>query len=628
MSNIVNYEVYVYESNAWDLLARYPSEKRGEAIEYAKSVEFSQSKPTKVIRETYDLDTQKFQESLIYLSEYNKVSSLKKKPAPVAYPQLNIKQQKKQVTAVEALGKLFFVISVSLLGSALMATVFLKAVAEIGFVSSDLSSHFVFAMFIMFFLLLSIPMSLRWVPWDVLSGKTSTYTMASPNTSADEPDEPEEKNAIPDEQGIGRRLSRGISKTFFRVWDSLTGASTAAEEEEPSESEPLPPPPPPAPAPEEPEEMQEAEENFVPPEMAENKAAAPEISERPAEAAPAAEEKTTVPKELEKEHILLTTFLATLLKILQQQNVQLDTYARFGIALFISGACEQLSQKHGLNTPQNRTLLCSMLEVMGTSKDIAELFHDKIGEYALEPKYLPLIQGGSKAMDVFIQAPAAPETLNTMRQSMTKWLSPDQNAAPQSGIVTVMFTDMVGSTHFTQTLGDRLAQQLIRKHNAIVRQALSACNGREIKLTGDGTMASFSSASNAVDAAIAIQKTVARYNRQSPTVPLEIRIGLNAGEPIIEENDMFGTTVQIAARICNLADRDQIYVSNVVKELSAGKSYHFKDLGEHTLKGINHPQAVYEVLWDEAASEEKAPAAEPVSSPREEKPLEEALPEF
>lgn len=626
MSNIVNYEVYVYESNAWDLLARYPSEKRSEAIEYAKSVEFTQSKPTKVIRETYDLDTQKFQESLIYLSEYTKVSSLKKKPAPVAFPPLNLKQQKKQVSTIEALAKLFFVISVSLLGSALMATVFLKAVAEIGFISSDLSSHFVFAMFIMFFLLLSIPMSLRWVPWDVLSGKPSAYTMASGDDPGDEDSAPEMINGVPDEQGIGRRLSRGVSKAFFRVWDSLTGGSTAAAEEEPPEAEaPLPPPPPPPP--EEPEAKEDEEENFVPPEMTENKTAEPTLPPPPDEAAPAAtEEKTAVPRELEKEHILLTTFLATLLKILQQQNVRLDTYARFGIALFISGACEQLSQKHGLSAQQNRTLLCSMLEVMGTSKDIAELFHDKIGEYVLEPRYLPLIQGGNKAMDTFIQAPTAPETLNTMRQSMMKWLSPDQDSSPQSGIVTVMFTDMVGSTHFTQTLGDRLAQQLIRKHNAIVRQALSACNGREIKLTGDGTMASFSSASNAVDAAIAIQKTVARYNRQSPTVPLEIRIGLNAGEPIIEENDMFGTTVQIAARICSLADKDQIYVSNVVKELSAGKAYHFKDLGEHTLKGINRPQAVYEVVWDEAAPEEKEPVSESVSG--EEKTFEAALPEF
>ena len=130
----------------------------------------------------------------------------------------------------------------------------------------------------------------------------------------------------------------------------------------------------------------------------------------------------------------------------------------------------------------------------------------------------------------------------------------------------------------TQTYGDKLAQELVHRHNTIVRQALTACNGEEIKQTGDGIMASFVWASNALDAAIAIQRAVNEYNRESPTVPLEIRIGLNSGEPIVENNDLFGLTVQIAARICAKADKNQIFVSSVVKELAAGKSYVFKGL--------------------------------------------------
>ena len=162
-----------------------------------------------------------------------------------------------------------------------------------------------------------------------------------------------------------------------------------------------------------------------------------------------------------------------------------------------------------------------------------------------------------------------------------------------------MFTDMVSSTHVTQMLGDRMAQQLVRSHNTIVRKALQICGGIEIKHTGDGIMASFPWASNAVDAAVAIQQAVAEHNRQSPTVPLKIRIGLNSGELIVENNDLFGHTVQLASRVCSQADANQIYVSAVVvKELSAQKNYTFKPLGDFSLKGIDDPQQLYEVVWN------------------------------
>ena len=620
MASIINYEVYVYESGIWDLLARYPSEKRSDAIEYAKSVEFSQNKPTKVIRETYDLDTQKFQESLVYLSEYTKVSSLQKPKPMVKFPPLNIKQPKKEVSIIEAFGRLFLVISVSLAGSALMATIFLKGMAEIGFTASDLSSHFVFVLFVLFFLLLSIPMSLRWVPWDILSGGNQSYSIESGSVYGS--DISDIKMAHPSEgKPMTKEASRKVSSWLFRLWDRITGTAPP-----PSEDPPAIPPPEepqaeePAEAPVEEEavvdESETEEENFKPPELASIDQEELEEEAFFEDSLPK-EEKTVIPKELEKEHIALTAFLASVLRVLQQKNVQLDTYARFGIALFVSGACEQLSKRHSLSEKENKILICSLLEVMGTSKVLSELFYDKLGEYSLEPKYLPILQGGNKAMDVFTTNPNASELSNIIRQTMNKWLATDEDSIHPSGIITVMFTDMVGSTHFTQTVGDKLAQQLIRKHNAIVRQALSTCNGREIKLTGDGTMASFSSASNAVDAAIAIQRAVAKYNRQSPTVPLEVRIGLNAGEPIVEENDLFGTTVQIASRICSLASKDQIYVSNVVKELSAGKPYKFENLGDHSLKGITQPQTIFEVLWrseqdnvDSAKNNKKTPAPE------------------
>jgi class 3 adenylate cyclase len=171
--------------------------------------------------------------------------------------------------------------------------------------------------------------------------------------------------------------------------------------------------------------------------------------------------------------------------------------------------------------------------------------------------------------------------------------------APRGTLLTLLFTDMEASTSLTERLGDAQAQSLVRDHNAIVRDALAAYEGREIKHTGDGIMAAFTSASAALECAIAVQRALARRNEAQPELPLRVRIGLNAGEPIVEENDLFGSSVQLASRICNSAAPGEILASNVVRELAAGKGFLFAARGELSLRGIEEPTRVYEVRWSE-----------------------------
>jgi len=172
-----------------------------------------------------------------------------------------------------------------------------------------------------------------------------------------------------------------------------------------------------------------------------------------------------------------------------------------------------------------------------------------------------------------------------------------QGAPAPSGLVTILFTDMESSTALTQRLGDAKAQGLLRTHNVVVREALSAHGGSEIKHTGDGLMASFPSAFRALECAIAIQLALAAYNEASPEVPIRVRIGVNAGEPVAEEGDLFGAAVQLAARICAEAEPGQILVSNVVRELAAGKGFLFSDQAEVALKGFDQPVRLYEMRW-------------------------------
>jgi class 3 adenylate cyclase len=165
----------------------------------------------------------------------------------------------------------------------------------------------------------------------------------------------------------------------------------------------------------------------------------------------------------------------------------------------------------------------------------------------------------------------------------------------------VLFTDMTGSTEMTRRLGDVGAMQVLRAHNVIIRDALRAHNGREIKHTGDGFMTSFISVSCAVECAIAILRAFEAHNREHPDHEIHVRIGLTAGEPVEEDNDLFGATVQMAARLCSHAQNDGILVSGVVQELCVGKQLAFVNPGERTLKGFDAPVRVYEVGWAGAA---------------------------
>ena len=183
--------------------------------------------------------------------------------------------------------------------------------------------------------------------------------------------------------------------------------------------------------------------------------------------------------------------------------------------------------------------------------------------------------------------------------AMLQFFDEDRDAPsePSTGdVVTILFTDMENSTAFTQRLGDAEAQELVRRHNTIVRDALGAHAGNEIKHTGDGIMASFSSASGALECAVAIQRSIAG---QPEDQAFRVRIGLNAGEPVAEDKDLFGTAVQLAARICAHARPGEILASNVVRELSAGKGFLFSDLGETELRGFEDPVRVYELRWRE-----------------------------
>lgn len=164
-------------------------------------------------------------------------------------------------------------------------------------------------------------------------------------------------------------------------------------------------------------------------------------------------------------------------------------------------------------------------------------------------------------------------------------------------LMTVLFTDIESHTEMMSRLGDAKGRGVLREHDRIMRELFRVHGGSEIKGTGDGFMTSFGSATRALECAIALQRAFARYSEEHPDEPIRVRIGLNAGEPIAEDGDLFGSSVSMASRIMAKAAGGEIFVSNVVRELCAGKSFMFADRGESTMRGFEDPVRLYEVRW-------------------------------
>ena len=170
---------------------------------------------------------------------------------------------------------------------------------------------------------------------------------------------------------------------------------------------------------------------------------------------------------------------------------------------------------------------------------------------------------------------------------------PAQEAPAASPFRTVLFTDLVGHTEMMSRLGDDRGRDVLREHERITRDVLKANGGTEVKTMGDGFMASFGSVTKAVECAVALQRAFAERDGE----PLSVRVGLNAGEPIEEDGDLFGATVILASRIATKAGGGEILVADTVRGLCSGKGFLFADRGEFVAKGFEEPVRVYEVSW-------------------------------
>jgi class 3 adenylate cyclase len=582
---IVHFEVYLLEARGWLLHARFPRQERDNALTEAKELESTLGVRVKVVRETYYTDTNAFDEAEVYLSgppaakagakpgaagggrasaprqgkttgtaktAPRKAAAATRYTPPPARPPASAGGLLLRVTVICA----FAVAAALLLTQYGVPKVVLLLYDYDIRITPTAYGQLLFAVFVLVFLMTAVPLALHFLP------RQATLSIGKPRFS----------------WGSGGGASKTKSdKEMKRSLDKLVNRALATPTPEPVEPEP---------------EAQEAASDWdgdgLPPLEPWPDSDLPEILPDPG---PESEREAQAFDAISP---MIMQFLGGAINTVRAVAPALDRYNKLAINLYMAGAIEALGEVRRLDDAARASLLKMALETLGTSGDMAMRFHDKLEDYMMEPRYLQVIVAGRNAMEAWLAGNEA-AAHDGLSRTIKDWNKPTEKKA---SVMTVMFTDMVGSTDLTQAKGDEAAQEIVRKHNTIVRTALAQYQGKEVKHTGDGIMASFASAANAVEATVFIQRQVAAHNARLPNLSLHLRIGLNAGEPIQEEDDLFGATVQLAARVCAATASDQTLCTLGVKELSLGKGLTFKDAGTHTLKGFKERFPLWEVVWD------------------------------
>ena len=593
----VNYEVHVLQKGRWEIHARYPNKREKAALDEAKELEsITGIDAVRVVRESYNPTDASSSENIIYATFGYRDSLSESGGGSTSSPPAGGSPSGRQVGGAGGGGRgkgsanrgsnpgtttftgliirilmvilLCVVVSLVVTG---IAFPFLSESKVLGFkMSSNARTNSLFVIFILTFFITAIPVAKSILSKARIGSRPPRPVQAPP------PAETPTKKIKRRKTGVIPSIP--VEKDRKKA-DKKKPAEEAKEKEPEKKEEP------------EKEPIKEEEPGKEP--------------EKEEESEKEEEPEDGISPQAKKEKAFMMKFLGEALK--QADLKSMDNFNKFGVNLFLAGSCEALGKEHELDDSTAAQVLSESVQVVGFKKEHAESFSGKYQEYLLaDSRYMQMFQAGRSAMNTY--ASGDDSGADTLKSAMEDWNKPKQKE-DTTGPVTVLFTDMVGSTALTQTKGDAVAQQVVCAHNRITREALTDYAGREVKHTGDGIMASFTSTSNGVEAAIKIQRMVEIHNSSNPDLPVHIKIGINAGEPIAEDDDLFGTTVQLAARIVDKAQSEQIFVSEIVRGICAGKSIKFTSRGGYDMKGFGEAINLYEVVWVEEEEQAETPAA-------------------
>ena len=629
-SREITYEVHVRQKGRWEIHARHSGQKQDAATHEAKVLDqLASVEAVKVIKESYEIETGLCQEIVVYQSPGPKSSSPGKgggraEPGPPSAaggssarrkaprtgaaaledtegsrpsPSRKMKKSKKD-TFSAVLVKVLFIILISVIVATVttaLAFPFISDSTLFGMHSStNIRTLVLLSIFLFVFLAIATPMVRS------LMAKTHLESAGHEGQAAPGWSMLQSAARSTRPRPSPKRHGGGVKAKTSGKADAAAAASQKALKESRENGKKKETPGEQKPEPSKEDKNATARQGDVLEAENDTKPRADE-SEKPEK--DKSKDADRLSSYAERQKTVMVKFLGQTLQQIQDDNKNMDSFNKFGVNLLLSGACDILGHKRRLDPRSASKILSAGVQIMGFNKSNAESFAAKYEEYLLsDARYMQMFQAGRNAMNTFLTDEVA--ATKHMKMALEEWNKPKPKEET-TGPITVMFTDMVGSTALTQSMGDAVAQQVVRAHNRVVRDALTQFGGREIKHTGDGIMASFPTTSNGVEAAKIMQTNVAVHNKGNPDLPLHIKIGINAGEPIAEDNDLFGATVQLAARIVDKAKTEQIFVSEIVRGICAGKDLEFVDRGGYAMKGFENELTLYEVVWNEDAGGEE-----------------------
>ncbi len=616
MAKNINFEVQIMQGGRWTIHARFPSTQRDQAIEEAKQADSAKiGGGVRVIRDVYDSDSGTSNEFTIYKSgapttgaggssgsfmdveddddddvpeddsfidDPDELRRIKKKRREKVRSE--IKGNVSQTSLTGLIVKLLFILLGSTLLSigAVFATNLLLEGANIFGVKMRGAAleNLLILMFFIVFITTAIIFSTQAFKGKKLKEKEPPKPRkpsrpASPPATAKTPNKPAPaaKAATVESDGM----------------DELRAEVAALKQELPEDDGDEAPDPEPEPAggTADDADTPSEDEPDSPDDDSDGDAAPPEEADPEAILSP----------HDQKQKSYMMDFMNEALKGAGQNGAAMSNFDKFGVSLYAAGASEALSQTRELSEEARAKIIADGVQTMGFKKEHAKSFAEKYEEYLVQdPTYMQMFQAGRNAMNTYFTDNS--HAGKHLSSAISEWNKPKKKEE-EAGPVTVLFTDIAGSTAMTQALGDAGAQQVVRAHNRIVREALSQWAGKEVKHTGDGIMASFVKTSDSLDAAMQMQRECEKHREQNPDLPLHLKIGINSGEPISEDNDLFGSTVQMSARIVDKAQADEIFVSEIVRGICAGKTYKFENRGTYPMKGFETDPTLYEVVWKE-----------------------------
>ena len=634
-----SYEVYYYQNSRWQLHGSYEPNEREKAIEEGKQIETKTGFATRVIRETFNTETNTSEEVVTWQSPkaktINDADSMfgekkaapkkrqpppqaprsepeqsKPKPAPprpVAKKPRKPKSKSKQRSGLVrfliaalislALGVVSIIVS-SLIIAQMMSMGALKPANYTQLIIGSSVLIFFVALFVNLQRQFNILSALRSGekgkraaargPAQMIAAQKQTKHKQ--DIEFDQVEIEDMRAAIEAEDAADTAEAEEIEEADDGAIPDLPelDAEMGAEVhgiEQPMDAEPPPaemPQPVAAPQPQQPPAAK----------------AATQKAEEKKPAAPKAPEKSAAEVEARAS---LAKFISDALRIANPDPA--NVFSKFGLNLYFAGGASVIGQAKRLPKDVQLSVLKDSLISAGNTPERAENFCVELPSHGKNPRYTMMVQAGAKAMTQHMAG--AGNATAEIGKLLAEWNLPEKRPSVPS-VFTFVFTDIVGSTAMTQRLGNAGAQKAVRAHNTAVRGALQAFKGREVKHTGDGIMAVFPDPVSAVRATIRMQQEIAAHNAANPNIEVMIRIGINVGEAVEEDNDFFGAAVQMTARICDKASKGNIWVSQAVMDASKGQKLGFIPRGKFEMKGIQGPKPLYEIGWSDAHKNELA----------------------